>query len=510
MIGKSFFIDRITYVYNQTRAVSTDYTYNSRNQLAEEETKGRKTRYHYDANGNLLKKSGAAAEESYKYDVYNRLVSCQSDREGKKETYTYDAEGVRRSKTTSQGKEEKETLFISDTSGELSRTLAESDGKGELLATYGWGNTLVSQTREGKTSTYLYDGQGNVRGLLDEKGSLTDTYAYNAYGELTAKTGETENHFLYTGEYYDGVSGLYYLRARYMNPETGTFTSMDTWQGNLYEPVTLHKYLYANANPVKYKDPSGNMGSLQECNLVSAISAELYKNQNVVMGMAVLNGIGKSVMTGLCGGDAGDMTTAFLEGVAEGAAMGMLFCAVAAVLATSMLTVMMAHTAASSVVSIVLAIYSVSEGDYLNALVYGAVAVAGIIGVYKWYRMSFKIDIIGSKGKISVADNKNYETQPQRLVQQGKTAAIGKMKDLNAPGKIVYGEFKVADYLPDQGSPKANWKQNSGILRSVIREGVPIKDVSEYPMQNAGFLGAERNLLEMMGWAYDDGYWYLP
>ena len=132
--------------------------------------------------------------------------------------------------------------------------------------------------------------------------------------------------------------------------------SMDTWQGNLYEPVTLHKYLYANANPVKYKDPSGNMGSLQECNLVSAISAELYKNQNVVMGMAVLNGIGKSVMTGLCGGDAGDMTVAFLEGMAEGAAMRMLFCAVAAVLATSMLTVMMAHTTASSVVSIVLVI----------------------------------------------------------------------------------------------------------------------------------------------------------
>lgn len=74
------------------------------------------------------------------------------------------------------------------------------------------------------------------------------------------------------------------------------------------------------------------------------------------------------------------------------------------------------------------------------------------------------------------------------------------MKDLNAPGKIVYGEFKVADYLPDQGSPKANQKQNSGILRSVIREGVSIKDESEYPMQNAGFLGAERNLLEMIGW----------
>ena len=236
-----------------------------------------------------------------------------------------------------------------------------------------------------------------MRGLLDEKGNLTDTYAYNAYGELTEKTGETENHFLYTGEYYDGVSGLYYLRARYMNPETGSFTSMHTWQGNLYEPVTLYKYLYANANPVKYKDPSG-MFSLPECNIASAIGAELYQNQNVILGMSLLNGIGKSVMTRLCGGDAGDMTEAFLEGMIEGAAMGMLFCAVAAVLATSMLTVMMAHTTASSVVSIVLAIYSVSEGDYLNALVYGAVAVAGIIGVCRWWKVTYQVDYVGEKG----------------------------------------------------------------------------------------------------------------
>ena len=103
-------------------------------------------------------------------------------------------------------------------------------------------------------------------------------------------------------------------------------------------------------------------------------------------------------MTGLCGGDAGDMTEAFLEGMIEGAAMGMLFCAAAAVLATSMLTVMMAHTTASSVVSIVLAIYSVSEGDYLNALVYGAVAVAGIIGVCRWYKVTYQVDYVGEKG----------------------------------------------------------------------------------------------------------------
>ena len=61
---------------------------------------------------------------------------------------------------------------------------------------------------------------------------------------------------MYAGECYDEENGIYYLRARYMNPSTGTFTSMDSYAGNISDPDTLHKYLYANGNPVKYVDPS--------------------------------------------------------------------------------------------------------------------------------------------------------------------------------------------------------------------------------------------------------------
>ena len=99
-------------------------------------------------------------------------------------------------------------------------------------------------------------------------------------------------------------------------------------------------------------------------------------------------------------------------------------------------------------------------------------------------------------------------TIPQQLTREGKTPTIGKMKDLNALGAVSDSEFKVADYLPDKESPKANWKQNSGILRSVMNEGTPIKDTSMFPMKNAGFLGAERNLLRNQGWKYTDGYWH--
>ena len=42
-----------------------------------------------------------------------------------------------------------------------------------------------------------------------------------------------------------------------MNPSTGTFISMDKYQGTINDPISLHKYLYANANPVMYTDPTG-------------------------------------------------------------------------------------------------------------------------------------------------------------------------------------------------------------------------------------------------------------
>lgn len=42
-----------------------------------------------------------------------------------------------------------------------------------------------------------------------------------------------------------------------MNPSTGTFISMDKYQGTINDPISLHKYLYANANLVMYSDPTG-------------------------------------------------------------------------------------------------------------------------------------------------------------------------------------------------------------------------------------------------------------
>lgn len=60
-----------------------------------------------------------------------------------------------------------------------------------------------------------------------------------------------------SGEQYDASLNLYYLRARYMNPVTGRFMSRDPEDGKPYDPKTLHKYLYAGADPIDFRDPLG-------------------------------------------------------------------------------------------------------------------------------------------------------------------------------------------------------------------------------------------------------------
>lgn len=63
-------------------------------------------------------------------------------------------------------------------------------------------------------------------------------------------------------------------------------------------------------------------------------------------------------------------------------------------------------------------------------------------------------------------------------IKSGKTPVIGKMPDLNKPGAIKNGEFTIAEKLPNLGNQKANWTQNSSVLRQQMSRGVPIRDAS--------------------------------
>ena len=64
---------------------------------------------------------------------------------------------------------------------------------------------------------------------------------YDAFGNLTASTGSTPNSYLDTGQQFDPNARFYYLRARYYDQSVGRFTTMDTLDGTMLDPPSLHK-----------------------------------------------------------------------------------------------------------------------------------------------------------------------------------------------------------------------------------------------------------------------------
>ena len=85
-----------------------------------------------------------------------------------------------------------------------------------------------------------------------------------------------------------------------MNPNTGTFISMDSYSGSINDPVSLHKYLYANANPVMYSDPSGNIVAaiIGAANtFISFVEESNYNKGIVALGMALIAEVTSVVAT---------------------------------------------------------------------------------------------------------------------------------------------------------------------------------------------------------------------
>jgi RHS repeat-associated protein len=256
--------NRLTRTSSVPAVASAANTFNARDWLASDT---------YDANGNTTAGLNALGERSTTdiYDFENRLIlRLKSD--GTQLSLSYDADGNRIQKTRFDVSAQpvSTTSYLVDTNNATGyaqvveeRTFEISNPASQITKVYTYGADLISRSeisdaQIANTLYYLYDGLGSVRALSDESGTLTDTYSYDAFGNLIARTGSTDNAYLYRGEQWDADLGLYYNRARYLNPDSGRFWSMDSYEGSPSDPASLHKYLYANANPIAYDDPSGN------------------------------------------------------------------------------------------------------------------------------------------------------------------------------------------------------------------------------------------------------------
>ena len=118
---------------------------------------------------------------------------------------------------------------------------------------------VIGTYRSGTYYNYLKDIQGSTTNIIKEDGTLSTAYDYTDFGETTAITGAGfDNQICYTGGVYDKETGLYYLNARYYDPEIGRFISQDSYRGELNDPGQWHLYVYCANNPINYVDPSGH------------------------------------------------------------------------------------------------------------------------------------------------------------------------------------------------------------------------------------------------------------
>ncbi len=60
-----------------------------------------------------------------------------------------------------------------------------------------------------------------------------------------------------TGYIWDKETSLFFAKARFYDPALGRFISQDSFLGDVDEPPSLHRYLYAYSNPLRFIDPTG-------------------------------------------------------------------------------------------------------------------------------------------------------------------------------------------------------------------------------------------------------------
>ncbi|MGL4483373.1 MAG: RHS repeat domain-containing protein, partial [Anaerovoracaceae bacterium] len=286
---------------------SSRYAYNSLNQLTEtalvdyssaepgsgveEPAVGEETTeklipqrsYSYDKNGNeisvkeysknLNQEAGSAeviAERINTYDPANRLSSLTDTKAGKTilaQENEYNGAGQRIKKTEGLEAASPNSKNYYYQAGQVLYTENQAGSNAAKISAFnllGISDNIIATER--KTTNpkvpkvyYFYnkDLRASTTSILAESGAAVKAYKYDEFGN-TQSFGNLDNEIAYTGGIYDKSTQLYYLNARYYNPEDGRFITQDSYRGSKEDPGTWHLYAYCGNNPVNYVDPSGH------------------------------------------------------------------------------------------------------------------------------------------------------------------------------------------------------------------------------------------------------------
>ena len=192
-------------------------------------------------------------------------------------TYTYDSNGLRTSKTT--GDDVTEYTYLGSSLVYQVTNKGQSD---EVSLYFYYDDTGLAAfyyesaqyPSDNGIYHYVKDAQGNIWGIIDNKGTQIVKYEFSAYGEYRSRWSPEEvsleeirrnnrvksaNPFHYRGYYYDEETGLYYCQSRYYDPEVDRWLNADGIIGSNSTVLGYNLFTYCINNPVMYSDPHGDV-----------------------------------------------------------------------------------------------------------------------------------------------------------------------------------------------------------------------------------------------------------
>ncbi|GAB6519296.1 RHS repeat domain-containing protein [Bacillus paranthracis] len=257
----------------------------------------------YDANGNRT----SDGKYKYTWNEHDQIVAITKQGESNAfATYKYD-ENNRRIEKSINGQV---TRYFYD--GDSINPLYETDGSGTVLRQYVYSTsgTRLAMKSKGQTLYYHYNPRGDVVAMTDQNREVVATYEYDSWGNVLksdAKGIAADNPFGYAGYMYDKEIGMYYLIARYYNPNHGVFLSVDPDPGDEDDPVTMTGYTYGDNNPVMKVDPDGHLawwiasGAVGGIANVGSYVIGHYAKHKTLKGMNYKR-LGKDFLWGVAGG----------------------------------------------------------------------------------------------------------------------------------------------------------------------------------------------------------------
>ena len=233
----------------------------------------------YDANGNMT----SYLSDTYEWDDLDAMASLTPGTKGW--YYAYTASGERLIKFNSLGSFAH--WYLRDTDGKVLREYTQTNWNpsGSLGAgIWSWSKdyvyrdgVLLATVTATETRHLHVDHLGTPRLITGAGGAVRSRHGYFAFGEeatsIIQNAPAGEERMKFTGHERDlnGPAGtenldyLDYMFARYYNPISGRFLTLDQAGANPQNPQSWNRYAYVEGNPLKYRDPRGLLKDCEGC-----------------------------------------------------------------------------------------------------------------------------------------------------------------------------------------------------------------------------------------------------